>query len=161
MRWKKEKVDMSYIMYPTPLASPIFYQIRFSKPITNYSLTQSFILLDLNKADNPIIQKRAAKELLPDCRQTSSQPFNRIPYRTNILPLSVKMVYPNSDNHLLSCFIPYDIIKHFYNPRYEAFFIFFRVLNDRIVNTVAMLKNRYCTQYGIITALLTNVKFDL
>jgi hypothetical protein len=68
MRWKKEKVGMSYIMYPTPLASPIFYQIRFRNPITNYSLTQSFILLNLNKADNPIIQKRAAKELLSDCR---------------------------------------------------------------------------------------------
>lgn len=75
MRWKKEKVDMSYIMYPTPLASPIFYQIRFRNPITNYSLTQSFILLNLNKADNPIIQKRAAKS----CSQTVDK---LAPYRS-------------------------------------------------------------------------------
>lgn len=151
MRWKKEKVDMSYIMYPTPLASPIFYQIRFRNPITNYSLTQSFILLNLNKADNPIIEKRAAKELLSDCRQTSYLPFNRIPFYAHFLDkymtIICQMVYPFLETHLSRCFIPYDIIKHFYNPRYEAFFIIFRVLNYRIVNAVAMLKNRHCTQY--------------
>jgi hypothetical protein len=83
MRWKKEKVGMSYIMYPTPLASPIFYQIRFRNPITNYSLTQSFILLNLNKADNPIIQKRAAKD---SCSIRSCSVYTYIYIRIHHLP---------------------------------------------------------------------------